>query len=34
MGEINPVVLENWGIQVPCAACELDLDKILADKQK
>ncbi len=34
MGEINPVVLENWGIQVPCAACELNLDIILADKQK
>ncbi|MBR5017089.1 MAG: phenylalanine--tRNA ligase subunit beta, partial [Spirochaetia bacterium] len=34
MGEINPVVLENWGIQVPCAACELNLDIILSDTKK
>ena len=33
MGEINPVVLENWGIQVPCSACEVDLDIILKNKK-
>ncbi len=26
MGEINPEVLENWGIQMPCACAEIDLD--------
>jgi len=26
MGEIHPRVLENWGIQMPCAAVELFLD--------
>ena len=25
-GEIHPEVLENWGITVPCAACEIDLN--------
>ena len=29
-GETHPQVLENWGIQVPCAVCELDLDTLLA----
>ncbi|MCL2293814.1 MAG: phenylalanine--tRNA ligase subunit beta [Spirochaetes bacterium] len=29
MGEINPQVLENWGISVPCAACEINLDLLL-----
>ncbi len=29
MGEINPAVLENWGIQMPCAACEINLDLIM-----
>lgn len=28
-GEIHPQVLENWGIQVPCTACEIDLDLLL-----
>jgi phenylalanyl-tRNA synthetase beta chain len=28
-GEIHPGILENWGITVPCSACEVDLDKIL-----
>ena len=28
VGEVNPVVLENWGIGVPCAACEINLDLI------
>jgi phenylalanyl-tRNA synthetase beta chain len=26
MGEIHPRLLENWGIQMPCAAVELSLD--------
>ncbi|HVP17354.1 MAG TPA: phenylalanine--tRNA ligase subunit beta [Spirochaetia bacterium] len=26
MGEIHPAVLENWGIQMPCAGVELSLD--------
>jgi len=26
MGEIHPDVLENWGIQTPCACVEIDLD--------
>ncbi len=28
MGEIHPRVLENWGIQMPCAAAEILLDVI------
>jgi phenylalanyl-tRNA synthetase beta chain len=28
-GEIHPEVLENWGIQMPCTAGELDLDLLL-----
>ncbi|MCF7953531.1 MAG: phenylalanine--tRNA ligase subunit beta [Spirochaetales bacterium] len=28
-GEIHPEVLENWGIQMPTAICELDLDIIM-----
>jgi phenylalanyl-tRNA synthetase beta chain len=27
-GEVHPQVLENWGIQVPCTCCEIDLDTI------
>ncbi|MFO7781001.1 MAG: phenylalanine--tRNA ligase subunit beta [Spirochaetia bacterium] len=27
-GEIHPRVLESWGIQVPCAAAEIDLDAL------
>jgi len=26
VGEVNPQVLENWGIQMPCAVVELSLD--------
>jgi phenylalanyl-tRNA synthetase beta chain len=26
MGEVHPRVLENWGIQMPCAAFEVSLD--------
>jgi phenylalanyl-tRNA synthetase beta chain len=28
-GEIHPEVLENWGVTVPCAAGEIDLDALL-----
>jgi phenylalanyl-tRNA synthetase beta chain len=28
MGEFHPAVLENWGIQMPCAGAEIDLDII------
>lgn len=28
-GEVNPVVLDNWGIQMPCTLCELDLDVLI-----
>ncbi|HAE22561.1 MAG TPA: phenylalanine--tRNA ligase subunit beta, partial [Spirochaetaceae bacterium] len=28
-GELNPVVLENWGITMPCATCELDLECLM-----
>jgi len=31
-GEIHPQVLENWGIQMPCAAVEIDLDELLAKR--
>jgi phenylalanyl-tRNA synthetase beta chain len=27
-GEIHPRVLESWGIQVPCAAGEIDMDAL------
>jgi phenylalanyl-tRNA synthetase beta chain len=29
IGELHPEVLERWGIQMPCAAVELELDGIL-----
>jgi len=28
MGEVHPQCLENWGIQMPCAAVELSLDLV------
>jgi len=28
-GEVHPAVLANWGITMPCVACELDLDSLL-----
>jgi phenylalanyl-tRNA synthetase beta chain len=31
MGEIHPIVLRNWGIEVPCSACEIDLDELLGE---
>ncbi len=30
VGEIHPAVLEAWGIQVPCAAAEIELEGLLA----
>jgi len=29
-GEVNPVVLENWGIQMPASVGEIDLDILLS----
>jgi phenylalanyl-tRNA synthetase beta chain len=29
VGEIHPAVLENWGIQQPTAAGEIELDAIV-----
>jgi phenylalanyl-tRNA synthetase beta chain len=31
-GEIHPEVLENWGVTVPCTACELDAEALLQEK--
>jgi phenylalanyl-tRNA synthetase beta chain len=28
-GEIHPEVLENWGVTVPCTACEFDVEALL-----
>jgi phenylalanyl-tRNA synthetase beta chain len=28
-GEIHPEVLENWGVTVPCTACEIDAEALL-----
>jgi phenylalanyl-tRNA synthetase beta chain len=28
-GELHPEVLENWGVTVPCTACEIDLDALM-----
>ncbi|MDR0670315.1 MAG: phenylalanine--tRNA ligase subunit beta [Treponema sp.] len=28
-GELHPELLENWGVTMPCAAAELDLDALL-----
>lgn len=28
-GELHPELLENWGVTVPCTACEVDLDALL-----
>ena len=30
-GEVNPQVLENWGITTPCVAGELDLETLMAN---
>lgn len=29
MGEVHPLILENFGITTPCIVCELDLDTML-----
>ena len=29
VGELHPQVLENWGVVMPCTACEVDLDALL-----
>ena len=29
LGEIHPVVLENWNIQMPCVVAEIDLEHLL-----
>ncbi|MEW5813970.1 MAG: phenylalanine--tRNA ligase subunit beta [Spirochaetota bacterium] len=29
LGEVHPAVLENWGIQIPCIVCEIDLDLLM-----
>ncbi|MDR2210400.1 MAG: phenylalanine--tRNA ligase subunit beta [Spirochaetaceae bacterium] len=29
MGELHPELLENWGVTVPCTACELDAEALL-----
>jgi phenylalanyl-tRNA synthetase beta chain len=31
IGEIHPAVLEAWGIQVPCAAAEIELEGLLEE---
>ncbi|MCL2209001.1 MAG: phenylalanine--tRNA ligase subunit beta [Treponema sp.] len=28
-GELHPETLENWGVTVPCTACEIDLDALI-----
>lgn len=33
-GEVNPQVLENWGITTPCAAGELDLEILIEPAKK
>jgi phenylalanyl-tRNA synthetase beta chain len=30
-GEVHPIVLENWGIQMPTVVCEIDLDLLLKE---
>jgi phenylalanyl-tRNA synthetase beta chain len=30
-GELHPELLENWGVIMPCAAAEIDLDALLRD---
>lgn len=34
VGEIHPAVLENWGVPMPCAACEVDLGVLLGEQWK
>ncbi len=30
-GELHPGVLQNWGIDVPLCACEIDLDRVMIE---
>ncbi len=32
IGELHPAVLTNWGIEMPAAACEIDLDAVMNRK--
>jgi len=34
MGEFHPTVLENWGIQMPCAGAEIDLDILMCEEEE
>ena len=34
MGEISPAVLSRWGVQMPCACCEINLDLIMKQEGK
>ncbi|MFP4643778.1 MAG: phenylalanine--tRNA ligase subunit beta [Spirochaetales bacterium] len=29
IGEVHPQVLENWGVEMPCAACEIDVRMLM-----
>jgi phenylalanyl-tRNA synthetase beta chain len=29
-GEVHPRVLDAWGIQVPCTAAEIDIERLMA----
>lgn len=29
IGEIHPQILENWGVEMPCAGCEIHMGKLL-----
>jgi phenylalanyl-tRNA synthetase beta chain len=29
LGEMHPRILSNWGVTVPCVACEIDLDYLV-----
>ncbi len=33
-GEIHPQVLTNWGIEIPCTACEITLGPLLMEKDE
>ena len=31
-GELHPAILEKWAIQIPCTACEIDLDPLRGER--
>jgi phenylalanyl-tRNA synthetase beta chain len=33
-GEIHPQVLTNWGIEIPCSACEITIAPLLLEKDE